>query len=130
MFDLQDATSVLAQSGDTYILTDQNVGPFVHGFGLPSSYAAGTDIFPLLPLSLNSFAQSGTTTGIVTTSTTVTVVLGGNVSLPVADSTGFAIGQLAIIDAGPNQEQFKVTAVPDATHIVAEELTQDIWQAC
>ena len=74
IFDLQDATSILLQSGDTYILKDQNVGPFVHGFGLPPSYADGTDILPLLPLSLNSFAQSGATDGIGPTTETTAAV--------------------------------------------------------
>jgi len=61
ILDLQDATSDLVQTGDTYILKDQNIGPFVHGFDLPPSYADGSDMFPLLPLSLNSFAPSGLT---------------------------------------------------------------------
>lgn len=125
VFDLQDATSVLAQSGDTYILKDQNVGPFVHGFGLPPSYAAGTDIFPLLPLSLNSFAQSGVTAGIgPTTQTTAVVAAGNDVAVAVADSTGFQTGQQAVIDASANQEQFKVAAIVDATRIVAEKLAK------
>jgi hypothetical protein len=62
IFDLQDAaTTTLVQTGDTYILKDQNVGPFVHGFDQPPLYADGTAMFPLLPLSLNSFAPSGLT---------------------------------------------------------------------
>ena len=61
IFDLQDATSTLIQTGDTYILNDQNVGPFVHGFDQPPCYADGADMLPLLPLSLNSFALSGVT---------------------------------------------------------------------
>ena len=56
------------------------------------------------------------------TSTTGAVAAGDNISVPVADSGGFQAGQQAVIDAAPNQEQFKVTAVPDATHIVADTL--------
>lgn len=61
IFDLHDATSNLVQTGDSYILSKQNVGPFVHGFDQPPRYADGTAILPLLPLSLNSFAPSGFT---------------------------------------------------------------------
>ena len=61
IFDLQDASTTLAQSGDTYILKDQNLGPFVHAFDLPPSYSDGKDMLPLLPLSLNSFPPSGAT---------------------------------------------------------------------
>jgi hypothetical protein len=63
IFNLQDATGTLVQTGDTYILKDQNVGPFVHAFDQPPHYAVGTDFYPLLPLSLNSFAASALTDG-------------------------------------------------------------------
>ena len=61
IFDLQDAKGTLIQTGDTFILSDQNVGPFAHGFDQPPRYADGTDMLPLLPLSLNSFTLSGST---------------------------------------------------------------------
>lgn len=61
IFDLLDATSTLVPTGDTYVLRDRNVGPFVHTFEQPPYYADGTDVVPLLPLSLSSFASSGLT---------------------------------------------------------------------
>jgi len=71
VFDLTDALSgraaagsasqKVSAAGDTYILADWNVGPFVHGFESTRYYAVGSEMQPLLPLSLNSFAGSGTT---------------------------------------------------------------------
>jgi len=58
------------------------------------------------------------------TTTTAAVAAGSNVSIAVKASSGFPIGQAAIIDTAANQEQFNVTAVPDATHIVANNLSK------
>jgi hypothetical protein len=52
--------AALAPSGDTYVLADFNPGPFAHGFVRPPHYNVGTDLFPLVPLSLNSLARAGT----------------------------------------------------------------------
>ncbi len=58
-------TEVLIPVGETYILSAKNVGPIVHGFGLPQNYANVPGLLPLmlplLPLSLNSVAASGAT---------------------------------------------------------------------
>jgi hypothetical protein len=58
------------------------------------------------------------------TVTTAAVAAGNQVSIPIADSTGFQTGQQALVDSGANQEQFKVVAVPDARHITAATLTK------
>jgi phage tail-like protein len=49
-------------AGDSYILAAANMGPFVHGFDQPPYYANGTEMLPLLPLSLNAFSASGMAT--------------------------------------------------------------------
>ena len=36
-----------------------NAGPFAHGFSQPPRSNVGSDLFPLLPLSLNSLARGG-----------------------------------------------------------------------
>lgn len=56
------------------------------------------------------------------TTTTADVNSGNGISIPVASSTGFQVGQQAVIDSAGNWEGFKVTGVPDATHIVADSL--------
>ena len=56
------------------------------------------------------------------TSTTADVNSGNNVSIPVADSAGFQAGQQVVLETGTNWETFHVTAVPDATHVVADTL--------
>ncbi len=62
VFDLSLPGSTLVPAGDSYVLSDVNVGPFAHGFGLPAYYAGTTgSLVPLLPLSLNSFAGTGQT---------------------------------------------------------------------
>jgi hypothetical protein len=58
------------------------------------------------------------------TAMTAAVAAGNNVSIAVKSSSGFPVGQQALIDPGPNQEQFTVTAVSDATHIVADTLSK------
>jgi phage tail-like protein len=65
VYDLSDAGETLVPAGESYILSANNVGPFVHGFNLPPNYAnvagASPVMLPLLPLSLNSLAASGAT---------------------------------------------------------------------
>ena len=61
---------------------------------------------------------------VASTTTTAAVVAGSSVVIPVKDSTGFRTGQQLTIDTGANQESFTVTAVPDATHLTADTLTQ------
>jgi phage tail-like protein len=64
IFDLAEAGRVLIPAGDTYILQSANQGPFAHSLDLPPYYAsgaAGLPLRPLLPLSLNSLARSGST---------------------------------------------------------------------
>lgn len=61
IYDLESAAANLSAAGDSYILAATNAGPFVHGFDSPPYYAAGASMYPLLPLSLNSFAGSGAT---------------------------------------------------------------------
>src|SRR5271157_713839 len=64
IFDLAEAGRVLIPAGDTYILNRANQGPFAHSLDLPPYYASGTagpPLRPLLPLSLNSLARSGST---------------------------------------------------------------------
>jgi len=65
IYDLEDAGETLVPAGETYVLSANNVGPFVHGFSLPPNYAnvpgATPIMLPLLPLSLNSLATSGAT---------------------------------------------------------------------
>lgn len=62
IYDLQGAATKLTPAGDSYVLSGLNAGPFAHGLNLPPWYAQGTSLYPLLPLSLNSLAASGTTT--------------------------------------------------------------------
>jgi phage tail-like protein len=64
IFNLSEAGRVLIPAGDTYILQGANQGPFAHSLDLPPYYAsgsAGLPLRPLLPLSLNSLARSGST---------------------------------------------------------------------
>ncbi len=64
LFDLAEAGRLLIPAGDTYILNAANQGPMAHSLSLPpyySSGAAGLPLRPLLPLSLNSLARSGST---------------------------------------------------------------------
>ncbi len=65
IYDLSDAGETLVPAGETYVLSANNVGPFVHGFNLPPDYSnvAGAMplMLPLLPLSLNSLAKTGAT---------------------------------------------------------------------
>ena len=65
IYDTSIPGSVAASASDSYVLSGVNVGPFVHGFTQPPYYAsveAGPSAtFPLLPLSLNSFAAAGQT---------------------------------------------------------------------
>ncbi len=61
IFDLLGASTRLVPAGDTYILASQNSGPFAHTPNLPPYYAVGNTLYPLLPLSLNSLASSGST---------------------------------------------------------------------
>lgn len=58
------------------------------------------------------------------TATTAAIVAGNNVSIPVAASGGLQVNQAAVIDSGAGQEQFTVTAIPDATHVVADTLNR------
>jgi len=62
IYDLDGASATLVPVGDTYVLAGMNSGPFVHCFDSTPYYARGNAMFPLLPLSLNSLAASGTTT--------------------------------------------------------------------
>jgi phage tail-like protein len=62
IYDLDGAPATLVPAGDTYVLAGKNAGPFVHGFNATPYYSLGSSMFPLLPLSLNSFAASGTIT--------------------------------------------------------------------
>jgi phage tail-like protein len=62
IYDLTDSPAALSAAGETYILNEQNPGPFVHGFDAPTWYASaagGAAMYPLVPLSLNSFAGFG-----------------------------------------------------------------------
>jgi hypothetical protein len=59
VYALDSPDQTLSPTGDTYVLSDVNVGPFAHDFAQPPQYSHGTDLFPLLPLSLNSLALSG-----------------------------------------------------------------------
>jgi len=65
IYDLADAGQTLVPAGETYILSANNVGPFVHGFSLPPAYSnlpgASPIMLPLLPLSLNSMAARAAT---------------------------------------------------------------------
>lgn len=61
IYDLQGAPATLVAAGDTYILVGENPGPFAHGFDPMPYYAVGAQIYPLVPLSLNSLAALGQT---------------------------------------------------------------------
>lgn len=62
IYDLQGAPATLVAAGDTYILKGENPGPFVHGFEATPSYSFGAaQMYPLVPLSLNSLAAIGAT---------------------------------------------------------------------
>jgi phage tail-like protein len=64
IFDLSEGGRILIPAGDTYVLNQADQGPFAHSLALPpyySSGAAGLPLRPLLPLSLNSLARSGST---------------------------------------------------------------------
>ncbi len=60
VFDLSEP-GPLVPAGDTYVLTGSNKGPFAHSQSSPPYYADGTQLRPLLPLSLNSLAGFGST---------------------------------------------------------------------
>jgi len=62
IYDLDGAPATLEAVGDTYVLAGNNSGPFVHSFESTPYHSRGNAIFPLVPLSLNSLASSGTTT--------------------------------------------------------------------
>jgi phage tail-like protein len=59
IYSLDSDATKLSPSGDTYVLADVNVGPFAHGFDQPPQYNKDKDLFPLLPLSLNSLTRLG-----------------------------------------------------------------------
>jgi phage tail-like protein len=59
IYDLSSTEQTLQPTGETYVLSSINPGPFAHGFLQPPNYNVGPDLFPLLPLSLNSLACSG-----------------------------------------------------------------------
>ncbi len=59
VYSLDDAGTTLAPTGDSYVLATVNPGPFAHGFAQPPHYNAGAEIYPLVPLSLNSLARDG-----------------------------------------------------------------------
>src|SRR5205807_9990994 len=61
IFDLKGAAPKLVPAGDTYILAGLDSGPFAHTLSQPPYYARGNSLYPLLPLSLNSLARSGST---------------------------------------------------------------------
>lgn len=62
IYDLAGAPATLVAAGDTYILKDKNLGPFVHGFDAMPYYSGPPPLmYPLVPLSLNSLAGAGTT---------------------------------------------------------------------
>jgi phage tail-like protein len=61
IFDLRGAGAKLVPAGDTYILAGKNSGPFAHTLSGPPYYSFGPTLHPLLPLSLNSLAASGST---------------------------------------------------------------------
>ena len=61
VFDLSEEGTVLIPAGDSYILSGVNKGPFAHTLSQPPYYADGTQLKPLLPLSLNSLAGFGST---------------------------------------------------------------------
>ena len=83
---------------------------------LAKAHAAGVSV-QFEPL-MNPTSGTGARTTV-----TAAVVL-APVPLTVANSSGFQTGQLATIDTGINQEKFHVTAIPDATHIVADNLVR------
>lgn len=60
IFDTSVDASRLDPTGDSYVLADTNTGPFAHGFDQPPYYNLGDSLYPLVPLSLNSLARSGT----------------------------------------------------------------------
>ncbi|HEX3550436.1 MAG TPA: phage tail protein, partial [Candidatus Elarobacter sp.] len=65
IFDLATASDDVVPAGETYVLRDENLGPFAHVFGSPPQYADAREdppaLLPLLPLSLNSFTTAGST---------------------------------------------------------------------
>lgn len=65
VYNLADAGDTLIPAGDTYVLPANNVGPMVHGFTLPPSYANAQGnsplMLPLVPISLNTLAPGGAT---------------------------------------------------------------------
>ncbi len=61
IYNLAESGGSLIPAGDTYVLSGNDKGPFAHSLDLPPYYADGTQLRPLLPLSLNSLAGSGST---------------------------------------------------------------------
>jgi phage tail-like protein len=64
IFDLAEAGRLLIPAGESYILNHADQGPFAHVLALPAYYAGdsgGLPLRPLLPLSLNALARSGST---------------------------------------------------------------------
>jgi phage tail-like protein len=63
VYSLDTPDDDIAPTGDSYVLAAVNPGPFAHGFTQPPHDNVGGEIFPLLPLSLNSLAPSGSARG-------------------------------------------------------------------
>ena len=61
IYNLAESGGSLIPAGDTYVLSGNDKGPFAHSLDLPPYYADGTQLRPLLPLSLNSLAGFGST---------------------------------------------------------------------
>ena len=59
VYSLDPSAGALPTTGDTFVLSTANAGPFAHGFSQPPYYNDGTELWPLLPLSINSLARSG-----------------------------------------------------------------------
>ena len=73
----------------------------------------------------NINASQVTAETVTTTTVTTPVTAGNNVSIVVANSSGFQSGQQLLIDSGANLETFNVVSTPDATHLVADKLTKN-----
>lgn len=63
IYAMDEKRAELSPSGDSYVLSAVNAGPFAHGFSQPPNYNQGNELYPLLPLSLNSLASKGSATG-------------------------------------------------------------------
>jgi phage tail-like protein len=105
IFNLAEAGAALLPSGDTYVLSGINSGPFVHNPGLPPYYSSATTL--LSPVALNAGIASMTIPSLTPGTHSITAVYGGDANNPAATSvtlvqTVSAAAQSVALNASAN----------------------------